>query len=76
MDKIFFAWCKYNFRSSILKMKSYEGCKQYNSKADQGKAIQTTMSEAESTKVKNKLTKSIDNRLLAFIEKKGHYMKR
>ena len=37
---------------SIEKMKLHEGDKQYNSKADQWKAIKTSMSETEHTEIK------------------------
>ena len=56
-------------------MKLYEGDKQYNSKADQWEAIKTAMLETEPTKVKKKVTKSMYNRLLAVIKKKGHDIK-
>ena len=55
-------------------MKLYEGGKQYNCKANLWKAIKTTISETESAELK-KLTKSMDNRLVAAIERKGHYIK-
>ena len=38
---------------SIVKMKLYEGSKQYNSTADLLEAIEITMSETEPAKVKN-----------------------
>ena len=53
---------------SIVKVKLYEGGKQYNSKADLWKAIKTTKLEIEPAEVKT-LSKSMDNRLMAFIEK-------
>ena len=56
---------------SIRKMKLYKSGK-CNSKADLWVAIKTTMSEIEPTEIKKKLTKSIDNRLLAVIEKTSH----
>ena len=58
----------------IVKMKLYEGSKRYNSKADLWEAIKTTMSETKFADVK-KITKSMYNRLLAVIEKEGHYIK-
>ena len=58
---------------SIVKMKLFEGGKQYNSKADLCEAIKTTMLVNESTEVK-KITKLMDNRLLAITEKKGLYL--
>ena len=54
------------------KKKICEGRKLYNSKADLWEAIKTTML-TETADVK-KRTKSLDNRLLAVIEKKVHYI--
>ena len=55
-------------------MKWYECGKQYNNKADLWTAIKTTMSEIEPVHVLKKITKSMDNTLLAVIKKKGHYI--
>ena len=54
---------------SIVKMKLYEGGKQYNNKADLCVAIKTAMSEIKLAEVYKKLRKSTNNRFLAFIEK-------
>ena len=60
---------------SIVKLKLLGGGKQYSSKTDLCKAIKTIMSEIEPAEVKKKdLTKSMYYRLLAVIEKKGHYI--
>ena len=40
-----------------------------------GKQFKTTTSEIELAEVKKKFTKSMDDRLQAVIEKKGHYIK-
>ena len=55
-----------------MKMKLYEGNKQYYRKADQWKVINTTMLEIEPAEI-NKITKSMDNSLLAIFEK-SHYI--
>ena len=47
-----------------MKMKLYKGGKQYNSKVDLQEAIKTCEKK-----------KSMNNRLLAVIEKKDHYIK-
>ena len=60
---------------SIVKRKLYENGKQYNSKTDLWKAIKSNMSKIEPVKVNKKITKSMNNKLLAVIEKKGHYIK-
>ena len=57
---------------SIVKMKLYEGGKQYNSIADQWEAIKATMLKIDPAEIKEKITKSMNNRLLAIIEK-SHY---
>ena len=54
-------------------MKLYQGGKQYNSKADLRQV--TNMLKIEPAKVIKTLTKSMNNRLLAVINKKGHYIK-
>ena len=56
---------------SFVKMKLYKGSKQYNSKADQWKAIKTAIMEIEPAEVK-KSTKSMDDRLPAVTEKTSH----
>ena len=43
---------------SVVKIKLYEGGKQYNSKADLGEAIKTTMSEIKPAEVKKKKKKN------------------
>ena len=55
-------------------MNLYASGKQYNRKADIMEAIKTTMLEIEPAERK-KSAKSMDNKLLAVIEKKGHYIK-
>ena len=54
---------------SFVKMKLYDGSKQYNSKADLGKAIKTEFAEVK------KITKLMDNSLLFVTEKKDNYIK-
>ena len=58
---------------SVVKIRLYEGGKQYKSTADIWEAIKTTIEPAE---VKNKRTKSVDIRLVAVIERKGHQIKK
>ena len=58
-----------------MKIKIYEGGKQYNTKVNLWEAIKTTMLETEPAEVKKKITKSFDNRLLVVIEKMGLYVK-
>ena len=56
-----------------MKMKLHEDRKQYNHKANQWKAIKITISKIKLAE--EKITKSIDNRLLAVIVKKNHDIK-
>ena len=51
-----------------------EGGKQYNSKADLWLALKTT-NEIKPAEVRKKIAKSMDNRLLVVVEKKGHYIR-
>ena len=59
---------------SMVKMKLYEGGKQYTSKSELWEAIESTCAEVSPEEI-GKLTNSTNDWLIKVIERKGHYIK-
>ena len=70
----FKSWSESDQKSTVNCEGETIGGKKYN-KTDLLEVIKATLSEIKAAELKKKKLNSMDNRLLAIIKKKGHYIK-